>query len=195
MSPAKWSNKLVEVSFRVIESISPRQFLASNSTVFSASLLCLEFWQIYWCHIILSPGSWFSIFFEVALGRYWKEPITHLAILAQPPPHWITVQSHCQNQLILLKPTDIVKTNWYCSCRRMSITFVWHRKVYGPVLHWTEGTEIFPNWRSFDAVESAKVDLLMVNWNRQVRNCSRIWSQQLAVSRNGTGICYHKQSL
>ena len=99
--PAKWSDTFVEVSFRVIESISPRKFLASNNTVFSAYLLCLEFWQIYWCHIILSPGSWFSIFFEVALGRYWKETITHLAILAQPPPHWITLQSHCQNILIL----------------------------------------------------------------------------------------------
>ena len=28
----------------------------------------------------------------------------------------------------------------------------------------------------------------MVTWNRQVRNCSRIWSQQLAVSRNVVGI-------
>ena len=63
MYPAKWSDTFVEVSFRVIESISPRKFLASNSTVFSAYLLCLEFWQIDLCHIILSPGSWFSIFF------------------------------------------------------------------------------------------------------------------------------------
>ena len=31
---------------------------------------------------------------------------------------------------------------------------MWHRKVYGPVLHWTEGTEIFPNWRSFDAASN-----------------------------------------
>ena len=85
----------------------------------------------------------FQYFFEVALGRYWKEPITHLAILAQPPPHWITCSL-------------TVKTNWYCSFRRMSITFVWHRKVYGPVLHWTEGTEwIFHNWwKNFDAATS-----------------------------------------
>ena len=107
MYPAKWSDTFVEVSFRVIESISPRKFLPSNSTVFSAYLLCLEFWQIYWCHIILSPGSWFSVFFEVALGRYWNEPITHLAILAQPPPHWITLQSHCQNKLILFIQKDV----------------------------------------------------------------------------------------
>ena len=65
MYPAKWSDTFVDVAFRVIESISPRKFLASNSTVFSAYLLCLEFWQIDWCHIILSPWSWFSIFFEV----------------------------------------------------------------------------------------------------------------------------------
>ena len=32
MYPAKWSDTFVEVSFRVIESISPRKFLASNST-------------------------------------------------------------------------------------------------------------------------------------------------------------------
>ena len=107
MYPAKWSDTFVDVSFRVIESISPRKFLASNSTVFSASLLCLEFWQIYWCHIILSPGSWFSIFFEVALVRYWKEPISHLAILTQPLPHWITLQSHCQNKLILFIQKDV----------------------------------------------------------------------------------------
>ena len=102
-----WSDSFVEVSFRVIDSISPRIFLASNSTLFSASLLCLEFWQIDWCHTILSPGSWFSIYFEVALGRYWKEPITHLAILAQPPPHWITLQSHRQNKLILFIQKDV----------------------------------------------------------------------------------------
>ena len=42
-----------------------KKILASNSTVFSATLLCLEFSQIDWCHIILSPCSWFSIFFEV----------------------------------------------------------------------------------------------------------------------------------
>ena len=59
--------------------------------------------------------------------KYWKEPITHLAILSQPP-------SHC---------SLTVKTNWYCSCRMMPIRFVWHRKVYGPVLHWTEGQSEF----------------------------------------------------
>ena len=39
--------------------------------------------------------------------KYWKEPITHLAILAQPPPYWITLQSHCQNQLILFIQKDV----------------------------------------------------------------------------------------
>ena len=39
--------------------------------------------------------------------KYWKEPITHLAILAQPPPHWITLQSHCQNKLILFIQKDV----------------------------------------------------------------------------------------
>ena len=40
-----------------------------------------------------------------------------------------------------------VKVNWYCPIR-----FVWHRKVYGPVLHWTDVTEwILHNWGSFDA--------------------------------------------
>ena len=43
MYPAKWSGTFVEVMIRVIESISPRNFLASNSTLFSASLLCFEF--------------------------------------------------------------------------------------------------------------------------------------------------------
>ena len=141
MYPAKWSDTFVEVSFRVIESISPRKFLASNSTLFSASLLYLEFWQIDWCHIILSPGSWFSIFFEVALGRYWKSP----SLIWQYWPNLLITGSLC---------SLTVKTNWYCSFRRMSIRFVWYRKVYGPVLHWTEGTEwIFHNnWGSFDAV-------------------------------------------
>ena len=126
MYPAKWSDTFVEVSFREIESISPRKFLASNSTVFSASLLCFEFWQIDWCHIILSPGSWFSIYFEVALGRYWKEPITHLAILAQPPHHWITLQSLCQNMLI---------EAWNGSIYRWHGVSLWWKCLYTPFIY------------------------------------------------------------
>ena len=48
-----------------------------------------------------------------------------------------------------------VKTNWYCSWRKVSIRFVWHRKVCGPALYWTEVTEwIFHNWGYFDAARN-----------------------------------------
>ena len=62
MYPEKWLDTFVEVSFRVIKSISPRKLSASNSTLFSASPLCLEFWQIDRCQITHSPGSRFQYF-------------------------------------------------------------------------------------------------------------------------------------
>ena len=50
-SYSEWSSQYHQENFRHL----------ANSTLFSASPLCLEFWRINWCQILLSLGSWFSI--------------------------------------------------------------------------------------------------------------------------------------
>ena len=76
------------------------------------------------------PFTSLIIFPGVALVRYWEAPITHL--VTGEAPNFLFTGSLC---------SLTVKINWYCSCRRISIRYVWHCKVYGPVLHWTEVTE------------------------------------------------------